>query len=344
MSMMKNIYYNVGDDIALYPDAWLYVAYSARGAGKTYGFFNYCIQNGLKFLYLKRTQEDIKLLNHEEFSPFKPLNRDHDYNITTVKLYDGILKVVMDEKTIGLCMAMSAIHKYKGFDMSDVKMMCLDEFIPQLSERVNKKEGELLLDLYMTVSRDREARGENPLKLCLFANATELYSPITDTFDIVDSLSELNASGKEFMYLDERRIILHRIMYSVSADKDSHIYKGMKNTQWAEMAFNGEFSYNDFSKVRKKVNMSGFVPYVHVIYHRKNFYIYQHKENGLFYMTDSKGRSAYTYDLEIESDQSAFWYDWVYSLQKEIIDGNMIFKTYSLYNLIRNYRKLYNII
>lgn len=340
---MKKMYYNIGDDIALYPESWLYVAFSARGAGKTYGYFDYCIKNNLKFLYLKRTQVDIELLNKEEFSPFKPLNRDHDYNITTVKMYDGILKVMIEDKIIGLCMAMSAIHKYKGFDMSDIKIMCLDEFIPQLTERVNRREGELLLDLYMTVSRDREARGEDPLKLCLFANATELYCPITDTFDIVDSLAELNASGNEFKYLEDRKILLHKILYSVSADKESQIYKGMAGTQWAEMAFSGEFSYNDFSKV-KKINMNGFVPYVHIIYHRKDFYIYQHKENGLFYLTDSKGRCNYNYDLEIESDQSAFWYDWVYNLQKEIIDGNMIFKTYSLYNLIRNYRKIYNVI
>lgn len=339
----KKIYYNIENDIRRYPDAWLYVAYSARGSGKTYGFFDYCIRNDIKFLYLKRTQIDIELLNKEEFSPFKPLNRDHDYGITTVKMYEGILKVVMDDKIIGLCMAMSAIHKYKGFDMSDIKIMCLDEFIPQLTERVNRREGELLLDLYMTVSRDREARGEEPLKLCLFANATELYSPITDTFDIVDSLAELNAGTQEFRYLEDRKILLHKILYSASADKGSHIYQGMQGTQWADMAFSGEFSYNDFSKV-KRISMNGFVPYVHIIYHRKDFYIYQHKENGLFYMTDSKGRCTYSYDLEIESDQSAFWYDWVYKLQKEIIDGNMIFKSYSLYNLIRNYRKIYNVI
>ena len=336
----KKIYYNVEDDIRKYPEAWLYVAYSSRGSGKTYSFFRYCIENSLPFLYLKRTQIDIDLLSKDDFSPFKPLIRDYGWKIETEKLYEGILSVKKDEAVIGYCMAMSAVHKYKGFDLSEVMYMCLDEFIPQLTERVNRKEGELLLDLYMTVSRDREARGSDPLKLCLFANATELYCPITETLGIVDELSKLNATGQEYIYLPERLIMLHRIQHSASANEDTAIFRGMAGTQWADMAFGGQFSYNDFSKVRR-ISLAGYVPYVMVRYRRKDLYIYKHKNTGHYYMTDSKGKVEYVYDLEIESDQSAFWQDWGWSLQDEIINGNMAFKTYSMYNLIRNYRKIY---
>lgn len=337
---MKKVYYNIADDIKLFPAAWLYAAYSARGAGKTYGFFKHAIQTGQQFLYLKRTQIDIDLLSREDFSPFKPLIRDMGLNITVVKIYDGILRVLLDDNIIGYCMALSAIHKYKGFDLSNIKLMCLDEFIPQLTERVNRKEGELLLDLYMTVSRDREERGEAPLKLFLFANATELYCPITETLDLVDSIAKLNSSDDEYIYNEERKIMIHKIKYSMGANENTAIFSGMKGTQWAEMAFGGEFSYNDFSKV-KKLPLNGFVPYVEVIYRRRSFYIYQHKTNGLFYMTDSKGKCDYVYDLEIESDQTAFFETWGNFLQREITDGNMFFKTYSMYNLIRNYRKIY---
>lgn len=340
MCSKKKSYYNVEDDLKKYPDAWLYCGYSERGSGKTYSFFRFCIQNGEPFLYLKRTQIDIELLSKPDFSPFKPLIRDYGWNIETEKLYDGILRIKKDGETIGYCMAMSAVHKYKGFDLSEVTYMCLDEFIPQLTERVNRKEGELLLDLYMTVSRDRETRGQPPLKLCLFANATELYCPITETLGIVDPLAELNGTGAEYRYLPERRIMLHHITAGVDSAKDTAIFAGMAGTQWADMAFGGSFSYNDFSKVRR-ISLAGYVPYVKVRYQRKDLYIYQHKQNGHYYMTDSRGKTEYEYDLEIESDQSAFYQDWVWSLQSEVIDGNMSFKTYSMYNLIRNYRKIY---
>ena len=340
MSSMKKNYYNFDDDEAMYPLAWLYAVYSARGAGKTYGFLKGRIEKKQKFLYLKRTQIDIELLSKDDFSPFKPLIRDYGWNIKTEKINEGILRFTKDDDVIGWGMAMSAVHKYKGFDLSEVRYMCLDEFIPQLTERVNRKEGELLLDLYMTVSRDREARGEDPLKLCLFANATELYCPITETLGIVDALAGLNATGADYIYLDERRIMLHHIIGSVSAGEDTAIFAGMKGTQWADMAFGGTFSYNDFSKVRR-IPLAGYVPYVRVRYQRKDLYIYQHKTNGHYYMTDSKGRTEYQYDLEIESDQSAFYQDWVWQLQQELIDGNMSFKTYSMYNLIRNYKKIF---
>ena len=340
ISSVKKNYYNFDDDEAMYPLAWLYAVYSARGAGKTYGFLKGRIEKKQKFLYLKRTQIDIELLSKDDFSPFKPLIRDYGWNIKTEKINEGILRFTKDDDVIGWGMAMSAVHKYKGFDLSEVRYMCLDEFIPQLTERVNRKEGELLLDLYMTVSRDREARGEDPLKLCLFANATELYCPITETLGIVDALAGLNATGAEYIYLDERRIMLHHIIGSVSAGEDTAIFAGMKGTQWADMAFGGTFSYNDFSKVRR-IPLAGYVPYVRVRYQRKDLYIYQHKSNGHFYMTDSKGRTEYQYDLEVESDQSAFYQDWVWQLQQELIDGNMSFKTYSMYNLIRNYKKIF---
>lgn len=342
--MTKRKYYDVEEDFKKFPEAWLYVAYSARGAGKTYSFLRYCIREKKIFLYLKRTQIDIDLISRPEFSPFKPLMRDYGYQITMEKLYEGISAVYMiveeEKELLGYCLAMSAVHKYKGFDLSEVELICLDEFIPQLTERVNRKEGDLLLDLYMTVSRDREARGQDPLKLCLFANATELYCPITETLQIIDNISYLNAHEGEYRYLEDRRILLHRIPYSEGANTDSAIYNAMKGTQWAEMAFGGQFSYNDFSKIRK-VPLKGFVPYVHVIYNRKDYYIYQNKNNGLFYMCSSPAQCPYEYDMEIESDQSSFYDTWCCMLQQEINDGNMMFETYSGYNFVRNFRRIY---
>lgn len=343
--MKKNKqYYQVQDDFARCPDAWLYVAYSARGAGKTYSFLRYCILNEKIFLYLKRTQIDIDLITRPEFSPFKPLMRDYHWKMETEKLYDGIsavYRIAGEERILcGYCLAMSAVHKYKGFDLSEVEYMCLDEFIPQLTERVNRQEGNLLLDLYMTVSRDREAREQPPLKLCLFANATELYCPITETLQIVDDLSEMNAKEQEYKYIEDRKIFLHRIPFSEGANTDSAIFRGMQGTQWAEMAFGGQFSFNDFSKI-KKIPLKGFVPYVKVRYNRKDYYIYQHKDNGMYYMCQNPAKCTYEYDMEIESDQSAFYDIWGADLQQEIIDGNMMFSSYSSYNFVRNFRRIY---
>lgn len=338
--MMK--YYSVGDDIEAYPRCWLYEAHSARGTGKTYGALKYCLDNKIKLLYLKRTQIDIDLISNNDFSPYKPINRDCGTDITFKKIYDGISSINNGDIVIGYAMALSSIHKYKGFDLSDVDIMILDEYIPQLSEKVNRREGELLLDLYMTVSRDREQRGKEPLKLILFANATELYCPITDTLQIVDELSELNKNDSlEFMYLEDRGILLHKIA-TETQQFDTAIFSGMKNTRWARMAFGGEFAYNDFSRV-KKIPLKNMICHIEIQYNNSRYYIYQHRGNGLYYMCSARGDAIEKYDMDIEADQRRFYLTWGIMLKNEISDGNMFFEKYTGYNLIYNFAKIYKI-
>ena len=340
---MKNKYYNVFDDLKLYPDNWLYVAYSMRGSGKTYGLFKGCLNDKIKFVYMKRTQIDIDLLLMEDFSPLKPINRDCDTEFCMKKMYDGIAGIYENsesENAIGYCLAISAVHKFKGFDLSEVDIICFDEFLPQLTERVNRKEGELLLDLYLTISRDREARGQKPLKMVLFANSTELYSPITETLNIVDDLSELNATGEEFKLSEDRGIVIHHILQSNSVNHDMKIYKAMQGTKWARQAFDGEFAYNDFSKVkRQSVKKSTCV--CAVTYNRDTFYIYYHKNNGTFYMCRTKGACDEWYNLDIEGDVIEFLKNWAITLKSETTKNNMYYETYTAYNLIMRYNKIF---
>lgn len=342
MEKMKKQYYDVFKDLEDYPEATIIEAHSKRGPGKTYGFLWGCLSRGITFLYLKRTQKDIELLALDDFNPLKPINRDHGTEYRMERIYEGINGVYDGDGAVpkGYCLAMSAVHKYKGFDMSQVQIICLDEYIPQLGERINRKEGDLLLDLYMTVNRDREERGEPPLKLILFANATELFCPITETFRLVDDLAEMNATGEEVRYLEDRGILLRWIPYSASANKETAIYKAMAGTKWAEMAFEGKFAYNDNSRI-KKVPLKNMVCFADLTYNGKTYYLYHHSTNGLFYMCTSRGQSEDHYDLDIEADVRRFYLQYGIILRNEISDGNMFFSDYSSYNLIFNYSKIF---
>ena len=151
-------------------------------------------------------------------SPYAPINRDYGCNIKGKIITNGIggfydndiddQKVI---KPISYALALSAAKSLKGFDLSMCDWIIFDEFIPQLGERISRKEGELLLDLYMTIARDRQKRGKRPLKLILFANAEEISTPITNTLEIVDIMADLNASGQTHFYDDARGILLHHI-------------------------------------------------------------------------------------------------------------------------------------
>ena len=60
--MAKKFYYNIFDDIKAYPDARAYMIIGGRSTGKTYGALKGSYQEHLKFIFAKRTADDVKLM------------------------------------------------------------------------------------------------------------------------------------------------------------------------------------------------------------------------------------------------------------------------------------------
>ena len=154
---------------------------------------------------------------------------------------------------LGEIVSMSKIKAVKGMDMSRASFICFDEFIPQSTEVVRRKEGEAFADFVMTVIRDKVKRGQR-LQLVLFANAEEISTPLTNAFELVDDMAELAWSGKSHYYNQERRILLHHITQAeiplTKEELNSDMFVMMKGTAWAQKAFFGDFANNDFSNVK----------------------------------------------------------------------------------------------
>lgn len=350
-------YYHVSKDITEYPDAWCIVVWSKRGPGKTYSALRYFTGQGQPFVYMKRTKDDIELIcTHgadTDLSPFKDINRDFNTNIKPKLLHNGIGGFwETDEegnpggKCIAYLIAMNAVAKIKGIGLSECGAIIFDEFIPQLGETVRRAEGNQLLDLYMTIRRDRVKRGLPDLKLILFANGTEIYTPVTETLEIVDSMVELEASGDSHKYIEDRGILLHHIteeeIPTVESEKNSGIYKAMENTAWGRMALGGELAYNDFSNITK-LSINKMRPFLELKYKNNTFYIYLREADGLFYMCRSKCNAPVSYDLNFENDQKAFYIDYGIDLKNACIEGRFKFQSYTMYNLIVNYKKYFTI-
>ena len=279
---MSKKYYHFEDDLKNYPEAWCYIVWSKRGPGKTYSSLWWALSNKIPIIYMKRTNDDVDLICQQsnygfDASPYVPINRDKHTNVKAVKINNGLGGFWIHEKgddekehpeglPVSYCLSCNAIKRFKGFDFSVCQWIVFDEFIPQLGERISRKEGELLLDLYMTVSRDRQKRGLPPLKLILFANAEDISTPITNTLEVVDIMADLNASGKTHYYDQERGILLHHITNDEIPIEDSEkqgIYSAMKNTKWGAKSFDGTFANNDFSNVVKK-SIRGMSPFIHL--------------------------------------------------------------------------------
>lgn len=349
-------YYHIGKDIQDHPDCWLYVVYSGRGPGKTYGALRYAAAHDIPIVYAKRTKRDVNFICKAgeygiDRSPYAPLNRDFGLNIDGKLIDDGIgMFGHFDEgeligKPMAYVLSFNGVKDIKGFELSFVEWLVLDEFVPQLGEKVSSQEGEMLLSMYMTISRDRQARGRPPLKMILFSNTDNISTSITNELDIVDHMAEMQAVGINELELKNRGIYIHHLTpeeFPVLQHQKDGIFKGMAGTPWAEKNLGGLFSSNDFTNVMK-LSTKKMRSYIRLRYKRKDVYIYMDPENGKKYMTTAKGRYDYFYDLELENDQKLFWLEHGIDLRIDTIEGRMKFLKFSYYDLIVNYKKKFNL-
>lgn len=352
----NRMYYDVRDDLEKYPLAWLYLIWSKRGPGKTYSTLRYMVEEEKKFLFLKRTIEDVKLLCTDgsrkgvdfDISPFVPLNRDFGWNIKPVLIVKGIAgfyRCDQDGKAygqpIGYCAALTASKDLKGFDLSECDYIVFDEFIPKKGERTSRNEGELLLNIYMTVRRDRMLRGRDELKIICLANAEQVNNPTFHLFDVVDLAVEMDIKNQEYTYINERKILLHMINNEYAAETEkAAVEVAMEGTAWADMAFGGHFAYDDFTTVRH-TRLKGYRPLCSYEYKKKTVYIYE--KDGYYYATLSRAKVQRHYNLARENEQKKFFYDFVIDLRDECIEDRFTFEQYTMYDLIINYKKIFDV-
>ena len=352
-------YYDFKYDLMMYPDAIIYIVISSRGRGKTYSALKYSYENNIPIIYMKRTNDDVAFICREsvdglDTSPYVPINRDLGCDIRAKLIDNGVggfwkyepdedNKPVPDGLPIAYALSLNAIKRVKGFEASRCKWILLDEFIPQIGERVLRSEGELLLDVYMTVSRDREKRGADHLKLILFANAEDISTPITNTLEVVDQIADLYASGASHFYDEARKIMIHHITDAevplIDSEK-SGIFATMAGTTWGAKSFGGEFAKNDFSNVTKN-NLKGYRGFIKLIYKKKEYFIYIN-ESGLYYVSRSPTKCLLTFNIDRETECRAFYLEYGIDLRVATIEDRVKFQSYTMYDLIMNYQKIFN--
>ena len=358
---MNNYYYDIKEDLEKYPGCWAYFVWSGRNTGKTYSALRYMMETKSKFIFLKRTVEDVSFLlagsgkvgsklsqYGADVSPFVALNRDFGTNIRAFGIYKGYLggfwecneKNEPEFSPIGYIVSLNAISKIKGFDLSDCDYIIFDEFIPSAWERIDKQEGKQLLDLYKTVSRDREHRGRGPLKLICLANPTEVNCPVFQELEIADDAATMTMRGDEYKIV--RGMCLHEIkMGNAFKETEGNMIalKAMEGTAWHSMTMGEGFAYNDFQMISPQA-LKGFHCLCEIIYRRAHWYIYQ--KNEMYYVCKSPGRYFESvYDLNKDQDARRFYLEMQIELKHEYIDGHVKFQNYTMFDVIVNFKKFF---
>ena len=358
----KKHFYDIRDDIELYPDAVIYIIIGGRNGGKTYSSLSYCLDEfeppKQKFAFVKRTNEDVHLLctgGKDEklilnISPFQQINIDRGTDIKAIEVYKGIggfwdvtNKESAEGEPIGYILSLHLGSKAKGFELQDSEVLIWDEFIPMIGERVDREEGEQILTLYKTISRARLHLGRKPLKLILLANATRIRNPTFRTLELTDTIAQMKLDGLEYLYVEKRKILIHNVEYSEefnAIEAQDPINIAMAGTAWARSSIDNEFAYDDFSMV-KKCSVKKMRPFLKIIYQRKEYWCYGNDEKYHFCTIPTNVSGLDTYNLDRENDQKLFYLHYVIDLREACVNNNMTFSSYTLYDMIVNYKKYF---
>lgn len=271
-----------------------------RGIGKTFGALDYLLTHEIKFMLLRRTQTQADMISNPDMSPFKALEEFHKKDYITNRIAKSISGVYTEEKggsPIAYIAALTTISNIRGFDAHDVEVILYDEFIPERHERTIKDEGGALLNAYETVNRNRELKGEMPVKMICLSNSNRLDNPIYEAFDLIKVVKQMEKKCREEFYIDNRGIAVINIQHSPISDKkrETALYK-VGNIVFQSMALGNDYNF-DASNIGSR-NIQEYRPVASI----SGILIARHKSKGEFYATHHQYGAPKIYgdtDMEI---------------------------------------------
>lgn len=241
----SNGYLNV-DEIAAHP-SWLKVIIGARQIGKTYNTLKYYLDEGSAFILLRRTTQELDMIQGEQINPFKAFEPEYH----TAIFRKGKLLAICDYddkgagRERGLVLSLPQIAHIRGFNGSMYESIIFDEFIPEKGVRTLKTEGDALLNAYTTINGNRELEGRPPCTMWLLANSNSINSPILEALNLIDPVIQMRVKGLEWMETGGALIIQPKSTGIVDRRKDTALMKQISDKgEFYGMAINNEFSYD----------------------------------------------------------------------------------------------------
>ncbi len=295
----SNGYINMAKIIEM-PYPFIFVMHG-RGTGKTYGACEYLLQHDQKFMLLRRTQVEADTIGYTDFSPFQPVLEDHPEidpivvnALPNVKNIHGVWKGVISPDTgkllpkddpIGYVAALSTFSNIRGFNGEQIKIVVFDEFIPEPKSRTIKNEDLCFLNFVETVGRNRELKGQPPLKIVCLSNANKLASPIFQALGIMEKVDKLAMSGKQECLLHDRGIAILKLADSPISKKKQNtaLYRAAANTEFSDMALSNAFDMSNWLYVKTEP-----INEYRIVAQYEDVYIYRHKTQKWYYVCKHK--------------------------------------------------------
>lgn len=317
-------------EILKHPAIFIFI-YGGRGTGKTYGGLQHSVDSKIDFMYLRRLASQVDLAKTDELQPFKRLNMDRGWTIKpfTVNKYiasfyqstvndDG--KVIPTGDRLGFMTSLSTFSNLRGVDGSNIRLMWLDEFIPELNERPIKGEASAVFNAYETINRNRELNGEPPVKFLFTANSNRIDNPLFMELNLVRKAEKIRKDGLEYYYDQKRRMLLIDLYKSkISEEKSTTaLYELTKGTEYYEMAIRNNFLNEEKGRIESRP-IKEYRPIVSI----GEITIYRHKSKKEYYVTTFRMGSPDSYTAG-EKDRERFRKKYFYLWRTYMTNKNKI--------------------
>lgn len=316
-----------------------------RGTGKTFNALDVLIEDQITFLFMRRKQEQIDLINKPEFSPFTSLARAKGIQIGLKKVSkrnSGIYKQIerdgeleSEGSPLGFTCALSTIANMRGFNADDVQILLYDEFIGEEHEIPIRNEGAAFFNAYETVNRNRELFGRKPLQALLLANANDLANPIFVELNLVGVVDKMLKSDQEIYINRERGIGIFILQHSPISDqkKNTALYRVTGNgSDFYKMSISNKFTTDDMDSINSRPlrEYSSLVSVGEIC-------IYKHKSAEKFYVSQHiSGTPEKFGSSESELQRFCRAYGWLWF---SYLDRQIDFENYLCKILLTKYLK-----
>ena len=304
--------------------------YGGRGTGKTYGALKEMKEGDHKFIYMRRLQSQTDIVKKDNMQPYKTLNDDMGWTVRPFPVnkylsafYDSTTneegKIIPEGDQRGLLTSLSTFSNLRGVDGSEIDTIIMDEFIPELNERPIKGEADALFNAYETINRNRELKGEEPVKLLCLANSNRIDNPLFMELNLVRKAEKIRKEGREYLYDPKRKMLLIDLYKSkISEEKsDTALYQLTKGTEFYEMAIRNSFINEERGRIETRP-IREYKPVVSI----GEITVYKHKSRKEYYVTTFKSGSPDTYttgEKDRERFKKAYFYLWSAYMKRMVV-------------------------
>lgn len=310
-----------------------------RGTGKTYGALKHVHDFNKRFMFMRRTQKQIKMLRKPAFNPFKKLADNEHLNIDMVSSDEvTVITEHLEEydEILGYACAVTDIANMRGIDASDVDVLIYDEFIPLPTERVQRGEESGFLDIYESINRNRELEGDKPLMVLALANSNEMANPIFMELNLVRIGEKMKKKGQD-VYIDNDRsfAIIYLDKSPISEKKkETALYKLLGgDSNYSRMSLGNEFIIEDEDIIKSRP-IKEYKPLVRI----GELSIYKHRSKKEYYGTGfASGGLTY---INADSKGAEKFRKNYMQLYYAYLDGRFIFEDYLSLKLYGKYMEL----